>query len=163
MYKLISLLALPVFFVGTVAAQGQPESPCRLRFAVAEKHGQSAVWPDDARQWWVKDGKKKFPELCEAAFEDADFAIAWEKTWITVKYFEPVWTRETQPSFRQDCFPSSDFTTVSCTTYTTYEVVDNVNFVDREMEVEQVSVIRLRSLSMILIIRQPNGVLLQSV
>ena len=141
MYKLISLLALPVFFVGTVAAQGQPESPCRLRFAVAEKHGQSAVWPDDARQWWVKDGKKKFPELCEVAFEDADFAIAWEKTWTTVKYLVPILTRDTRPIPREICVQSGDFTTYPCTTYTEYEVYDRVDFEDQETQVEQLSVI----------------------
>ena len=87
MYNLILLFALPVLFVTTVAAQSQRGSACRFHFAVAEKYGQSGVWPDDAGQWWAKDGKKKFPELCESAFEDADFAIAWEKTWTRVKYY----------------------------------------------------------------------------
>ena len=141
MRKLVSLFAVAVFFATTVAAQDPQESPCRLRFAVAEKYDRWGVWPDDARQWWAKDGKKKFPELCEAAFEDADFGIAWEKTWTTVKYIVPILTRDTRPISREICVQSGDFTTYSCTTYTEYEVYDRVDFEDQETQVEQLSVI----------------------
>ncbi len=88
MPKSIALLAITFLLVPAGFAQEKKESMCRFRFAVAERIGldRRGVWPEDERKWWDKDGRKKFPELCEAASQDADFVIAWEKRQTTEKY-----------------------------------------------------------------------------
>ena len=88
MFKLISVLALSFLFIAGGSAQAQKESPCRLRFAVAEKTAldRPGVWPADAIRWWAKDGKKKFPELCEVVREGADFVLVWQRGWTTERH-----------------------------------------------------------------------------
>ena len=116
MYKLTLLLAVSILSITTGSAQAQKESPCSLRFAVAEKSGSGAdrwgAWPEDATKWWVKDGKKKFPELCEANREDADFVITWQRDQTTQKSIQtPIPTSEVYSTdhfeYRDDaiCYP----------------------------------------------------------
>ncbi len=82
MNSLIGLLVMTFLFTPSGFAKKQKEIPCRFRFAVVEKTESGsenwAVWPEDATQWWKKDGKK-FPELCESTREKADFVLTWEK------------------------------------------------------------------------------------
>ena len=139
MHKLISMFAVPVFFLTTVAAQGQQESPCGLRFAVAEKDDGWGVWPDDARQWWAKDGKKKFPELCEAAREHADFVVAWERHWIREQRAKAIVVKDKQPIVQRVCFPSADGTSESCQDYTDYQEVERQDWEWQDVLVERLS------------------------
>lgn len=100
MHKLTLSLVVLVLIATTVSAQAQKESPCRLRFALAEKTAldRPGVWPDDAIRWGAKDGKKKFPELCEASPEDADFVLAGERNRLTKEYSVPVGSGSVAPS-----------------------------------------------------------------
>ena len=113
MPKSIALLAVTLLFITTGAAQEKKESTCRFRFAVSERNGfgRLEAWPEDARQWWSKDGKKKFPELCEAASQEADFVIAWGRKQATEKYRVP--RHEDTPTYgwssaNVDCYTGTD-------------------------------------------------------
>ena len=95
MHRLIASFVITFLFVPSGIAQEQPDTHCRGRFAVVQKQDTGTFkvqpddrdswgqWPEDARQWWTKDGKRKFPDLCEAAKSDAEFVVAWEKEPIT--------------------------------------------------------------------------------
>lgn len=79
--KLILFLGISFLFVSTasVSAGQQTELPCRVPFAVRFGLVRWGLWPADAKKWWVEEGKKKFPELCETQSKDAEFVLSWEE------------------------------------------------------------------------------------
>lgn len=109
MYKLTPLLAVFVLFTTTGLAQEQKESTWCLRFAVVEKTRSDSenwgVWPEDATQWWQKDGKKKFRELCDSTLENADFVLAWEKKLHHQEVCDPEYSAPDYPDRSQPSYP----------------------------------------------------------
>ena len=93
MFPLIAVLALSFFMTVPGFAQTEAAPTRCLRFAVVEAEFASGVpgtWPADARNWWGKDGMRKFPELCEVSRQDADFLFVWERKWTVEKISRPV-------------------------------------------------------------------------
>src|SRR5947209_8282271 len=113
MTKSIALLAITLLMMASSEAQERTHNPCRLRFAVVEDshRDHSGAWPEDAKKWWAKDGKKKFPGFCETTSHDADFVIAWLKKQSTETSSRPKldgsWPRGSSPAFAAvDCYTS---------------------------------------------------------
>jgi hypothetical protein len=112
----IASLAMTFLFVPSGISQEQQETRCRVRFAVVQREDNGTFkiqpddrdlwgqWPEDAREWWAKDGSRKFAELCEAARTDADFVVTWEKQPITKNLHRITGTRRT-PVYRTVCEP----------------------------------------------------------
>ena len=103
--------------VSAGAAQEQKRSVCRFRFVVTERigHNRWGAWPEDAIEWWAEEGNTKFPELCEATSQDADFVIAWLRTQRTETYSRPKrddpWSDGRFPA--GDCYTTPGQTTCS--------------------------------------------------
>lgn len=118
MHRLIVPLAITFLFVPPGIAQEQQETRCRGRFTVVQRQDTDIFkvqpdeqdlwgqWPKDAREWWVKDGTRKFAELCEAPGTDADFLVAWERQAITKNVRRIVGTHR-EPVFRTVCKSSN--------------------------------------------------------
>jgi hypothetical protein len=118
------LLAVLLLLVAGAAA----ESLCRVRFAVAEAAPRLwGRWPEDAKAWWNSAGQKKFPGLCEAGAEDADFVIEWRSQRSPIQYSIPKadgsWTRQPEPILdcsegpqQTTCYPGPDNQEICYTT-----------------------------------------------
>ena len=101
MFKLMSVLTLSFLFNAAGSAQTQMESTWCLRFAMVEKTDSGSenwgVWPEEANQWWQKDGKKKFREFCDSTLENADFVLAWQRKWLSKEVCDIPWEHPPDP------------------------------------------------------------------
>ena len=79
MHKVAALFAMTVLLAPVSSAQTKKDSGCRIHFAVAPGYAPNALgaWPPDGKKWWQDEGKRKFPELCEAVDEKPEFVITW--------------------------------------------------------------------------------------
>ncbi len=90
-------------------------------------------WPEGAKEWWDKTGKKNFPELCEADRKEADFVIAWQRDRTTQKSIQTVnagsevrWMDHIEYREGADCYPDPNgiavFECKPVSSFTYYEV-----------------------------------------
>ena len=93
MFRLIAVLVLSLFMIVPGFAQKEAASTWCLEFAIVEAElpsSASGKWPADARNWWEKDGKHKFRELCEVDRQDAGLLLVWERKWMTETISRPI-------------------------------------------------------------------------
>ena len=82
---LVVLVSIPI------GVGAQNESQCRIHFTVVR--GQEwtqwlePAWPEETVWWWDSEGTRKYPELCYAPLQKADFVVAWEKETREVAIF----------------------------------------------------------------------------
>lgn len=152
MHRLIASLALTFLFISSGIAREQQQPACRVRFAVVQRQDTGTLkvrpddedtwgrWPEDARKWWVKDGNRKFPDLCEAARIDADFVVAWERMATTRKVAEGIVRRHREPVVRWECEPSNGRSPGKCVQVTYYREVETTDWEYHDRQFERLSV-----------------------
>lgn len=151
MHRRIAWLAVTFLFIPSGIAQEQQQPACRVRFAVVQRQDTGTFkvrpdgedtwgrWPEDARKWWVKDGNKKFADFCEAARNDADFVVAWERMSTTRKVAEGIWKNHREPVVRWECEPANGRSPGRCVQVTYYREVVTTDWEYHDRQFERLS------------------------
>ena len=75
---------------GCFSAAAQEQQECKAQFAVGKRTITGgyliSTWPRAASKWWLVEGNKKFPGMCEGKMETAKLLLAWEV--ISSRYWE---------------------------------------------------------------------------